>query len=221
MFAKLASRWGVSFALTLSITLLAVSASDAQEAKAKAKAKAAAAAATAVDLNSATAEELQKLPGIGEAYSKKIIDGRPYKSLDDLAKAGIPAATIEKIKPLVEVKPVAAATTKTGVMAKRAAPNRTIPKGVGSAPAPAKVVNLNSADQAELESLPGIGPALAKAIIAARPFKAVDELDRVKGLGPAKIAALKDQVTVGGSSAPTAPSASAPVPGAAAAGGIL
>ena len=56
-----------------------------------------------VDLNRATAEQLQALPGIGEAYSKKIMDGRPYKSVKDLSKIGIPSATLKKITPLVVV----------------------------------------------------------------------------------------------------------------------
>lgn len=61
-------------------------------------------------------------------------------------------------------------------------------------------VNLNTATQAELESLKGVGPAKAKAILAYRekngPFKSVDDLAGVKGFGKASAAKLKDQVTV-------------------------
>jgi competence protein ComEA len=52
-----------------------------------------------LDINSATADKLKALPGIGEAYSKRIIEGRPYKRKDELVqKKVIPQATYDKIK---------------------------------------------------------------------------------------------------------------------------
>jgi competence ComEA-like helix-hairpin-helix protein len=44
-------------------------------------------------------------------------------------------------------------------------------------------ININTATQEELEALPGVGPVIARRIIEGRPYRSVDELDRVKGIG--------------------------------------
>jgi len=57
------------------------------------------AAAVQVDINSADEKTLRTVPGIGEAYARKIIAGRPYKRKDELVKRGIlPAGVYEKVK---------------------------------------------------------------------------------------------------------------------------
>jgi DNA uptake protein ComE-like DNA-binding protein len=72
---------------------------------AKTPAKAESAKHELVDINSASATELQAIPGIGDAYSKKIVDNRPYKRKDDLVKKKVvPQATYDKIKDHIVAK---------------------------------------------------------------------------------------------------------------------
>ena len=91
--------------------------------------------------------------------------------------------------------------------APRLRPQRTTPttapttNGGSAGTQPTRLINLNTATASELDSLTGVGPSTAKAIIAYRTkkgsFSKVEDLLNVPGIGPAKLAALRDQVTVG------------------------
>jgi competence protein ComEA len=102
-------------------------------------------------------------------------------------------------------------TTKVTV-APRLRPSRTtIPVSVPAIPGAVPIIgapittlspliNLNSATSDQLDTLPGVGPSTAKAIISYRtrkgPFGKVEDLLNVPGIGPAKVEAIRDQVTV-------------------------
>ncbi|MDQ6699124.1 MAG: helix-hairpin-helix domain-containing protein [Acidobacteriota bacterium] len=91
-----------------------------------------------IDLNSASAGDLDKLPGVGPATAKKIIAGRPFTSVADLSRAGVSASTIAKITPMVTVGGAAAKSTATAppvlapTHAAPVAPPQTLPAGGNS-----------------------------------------------------------------------------------------
>ena len=145
-----------------------------------------------VDVNAATESELTSLPGIGPAKAAAIVQYRtqhgPFKNLSDLdAVSGIGPATLANITPLVTFSGEVVA----GAEASHAAAS--VPAASGPA------VNINKADSNALQSLPGIGPSKADAIVADRtangPFASCSDLQRVRGVGPATVAGIQNICT--------------------------
>lgn len=91
-----------AIAVALLIVFVAPSVSFAKAKPADASAKK---SGDKLDINTATEDELKALPGIGDAYAKKIIAGRPYKAKDELhEKKIVPIATYKKVKDQIIAK---------------------------------------------------------------------------------------------------------------------
>lgn len=154
-----------------------------------------------IDLNTAPAEVLDTLPGVGASRAAAIIALRNrkggFRSVEELDEVpGIGPVTMGKLRPLVTVSAVPAAGLQL-----QAPPGTPIPRspqapGAGGAfqsqtPGPAAEytgpVNINTAGPEQLETLKYVGPKLAQAIIAHRArygaFRRPEDLAAVKGIG--------------------------------------
>ncbi len=150
-----------------------------------------------IDLNTASAKELETLKGVGPATAKKIIAGRPYSSVEDLKKAGISDKLIESMKPHVKVGP-APATRKGPPPAVSAGkpPGEAPAKAAPARPGQGQKVNINTASREQLEALPGIGPVKAQAIIDGRPYKQIEDIMKVKGIKGGTFEKIKGMISI-------------------------
>lgn len=173
-----------------------------------------------VDINTADASTLETLPGIGASKAAAIIQYRtdhgPFKSVDELDNvSGIGPSTLANLRDLVTVGAGAKGTEAAAPAAKpesKAEPKaESKPAAASSAPAAASSapavsaeggcpVNINTADAAGLDALPGIGASKAAAILQYRtdhgPFASCDALDAVSGIGASTLATLAPCCTV-------------------------
>lgn len=156
-----------------------------------------------LDPNRASEEELDRLPGIGPAAARAIVESRsaegPFEDVEALTRVrGIGPATMERLAPHLTLErggrggSVRLPVTRAPPVARNAASPVN-----GEAPRP---IDLNQAAAAELEQVRGIGPALAARIIAHRRevgrFGRVEDLIEVRGIGPATLEAMRGRFFV-------------------------
>jgi competence ComEA-like helix-hairpin-helix protein len=169
-----------------------------------------------IDLNRADRAELLQLPGVGDSLAQKILDYRrnqgAFREVDDLGKVpGFGPARLERLRPWICVETEEDEDAEQPAVAhKPAQPPRK------KNPAPAKAgkdqkqavgkkgaslkgkINVNWSPAAELQKLPHIGKVKAQRIIEERrkhPFKSVEDLKRVSGIGVKTIELLRPHVT--------------------------
>lgn len=148
-----------------------------------------------LDPNRASAAELDRLPGVGPATARAIVASRerdgPFRRLEDLDRVkGVGKGTLERVEKKLDFSNSPPVTLR--------AQSRVSQMGESPGSVPRRV-DLNRASAEELETLPGVGPALAGRILDARrqrPFASVDDLLRVRGIGPATVERLRARVAV-------------------------
>jgi competence protein ComEA len=177
-----------------------------------------------INLNQAGRAELLQLPGVGEGLAGRIEEYRDehggFRSVDELIHVhGVGKTTLERLRPWLAVEEFdegeeefPAPAPRTGAR-QAGAEKKDKPGGMGakSGGPSAKVaqikqpIDVNRATAAELQQLPGIGPKMSQRIIDERakaPFKSVDELRRVSGIGAKTLEKLKPYITAGTKTVP-------------------
>lgn len=143
-----------------------------------------------LDPNTASEVELDRLPGVGPAVARAIVEARAegrFRSVSELTRVpGVGARTVERLAPHLDLPATARASPAVG--------------GVGGGGGAGGTLDLNRATAEALVSLPGIGPVLAERIVSHRdsagPFIAVDSLLAVPGIGPATLDRFRALVRV-------------------------
>ncbi len=149
-----------------------------------------------IDPNRAGEVELDRLPGVGPALARAIVERRrqagPFRDLTDLERVpGLGSRSVERLAPYLSLPDVSEIRETPGGSGRNRA---------ASAGRPDRL-NLNEASVEELERLPGIGPARARAIVRWREehglFRELEELLEVPGIGPATLERLRPLASVG------------------------
>jgi competence protein ComEA len=176
-----------------------------------------------VNVNTADADTLATLPGVGPATAQHIIEGRPYHKLADLEKVkGLSQTKVAGLKGKVsfaEPKTKHEKTTDTAKSGQDSSGSTSTAKHTastssGNAPAsstssssghnntnklaPNEKININTASAEELDRLPGIGKTKAQAIVDYRNqngnFKTLEDIEKVKGIKAGSFEKIKDYI---------------------------
>ena len=165
------------------------------------------------DLNRADRSELEQIPGVGSGLAQAIVDHRGergrFQSLDQLRDVkGIGPATFDKVRPYLRVEPSpnpSSSDLDPPILERKKPVETGARRPVGRPISSRKLqpgdppVDVNTASVEQLMQLPDIGPITAQAIVAARaetPFRSINDLDRVKGIGRKKLDKLRPFVKV-------------------------
>jgi len=152
-----------------------------------------------IDVDRASAAELARLPRVGLALAKRIVADReahgPFGGPAGLDRvSGVGPGLLAALGPHLAFSGPSADPPRLPITPSQPGP----PSLPGGSP----VVDLNSADVASLDALPGVGQARALAVVRYReangPFRAVQDLAQVPGFGPGALKRLQGLVRVGG-----------------------
>lgn len=166
-----------------------------------------------IDINTATADEIDRLPGVGPALARRIVADRDsagaFRDLADLTRvSGIGAATAERMAPHLELGAEGSTSRRHDLELPPPAsrydlvPGSRVDRAVGPGRMAAGAgtvliggIDVNTADAATLQRLPGVGPVLARRIVAYReangPFGDAEELVEVSGIGEATLRKMR------------------------------
>ena len=143
-----------------------------------------------ININTASLEQLESLPKVGPVTAKNIVDYResngPFRSIEDIQNVPrIGPKTFENLRPYITTGNDEEPVYKKSSDSDTSSPDK---------------ININTASETKLATVPGIGPKTARSIVEYReqhgPFKSVDELENVPRIGKKTIEKVKPYLTV-------------------------